>query len=38
MGQHVGKLMNVLGILAAIVMSGAALAMLIVGTSEWLKY
>jgi hypothetical protein len=36
MGQHLnGKLMNILGIIAAIVMSGAALAMLIVQTSSW---
>lgn len=39
MREHVnGKLMNALGIIAAIVMSGAALAMLIVWTSSWLKY
>lgn len=39
MGEHVnGKLMNALGITAALVMSGAALAMLIVWTSSWLKY
>lgn len=38
MREHVnGKLMNALGIIAAIVMSGAALAMLIVWTSSWLK-
>ena len=38
MGQHVnGKLMNVLGMIAAIVMSGAALAMLVVWVSSWLK-
>ena len=39
MGDQVnGKLLNTLGILAAFVMSGAALAMLIVWTSSWLKY
>jgi Mn2+/Fe2+ NRAMP family transporter len=39
MGEHVnGKLINALGIIAAILMSGAALAMLIVWTSSWLKY
>jgi NRAMP (natural resistance-associated macrophage protein)-like metal ion transporter len=39
MGEHVnGKLINALGIIAAIVMSGAALAMLIVWTSSWAKY
>jgi NRAMP (natural resistance-associated macrophage protein)-like metal ion transporter len=39
MGEHVnGKLINALGIIAAIVMTGAALAMLIVWTSSWLKY
>jgi NRAMP (natural resistance-associated macrophage protein)-like metal ion transporter len=38
MGEHVnGKLANALGIIAAIVMSGAALATLIVWTSSWLK-
>ncbi len=39
MGENVnGKLMNALGMTAALVMSGAALAMLIVWTSSWLKY
>lgn len=38
MGEHVnGKLANALGLIAAIVMSGAALAMLIVWTTSWLK-
>lgn len=39
MGEHVnGKLMNALGIIAATVMSGAALATLIVWTSSWLQH
>jgi NRAMP (natural resistance-associated macrophage protein)-like metal ion transporter len=38
MGKHVnGKLINALGIIAAIVMSGAVITMLIVWTSSWLK-
>jgi NRAMP (natural resistance-associated macrophage protein)-like metal ion transporter len=39
MGEHVnGKLMNVLGIIAALVMTVAMLATLIVWTNSWLKY
>jgi NRAMP (natural resistance-associated macrophage protein)-like metal ion transporter len=39
MGEHVnGKLMNAIGIIAALVMSVAALLMLIVWASSWLKY
>jgi NRAMP (natural resistance-associated macrophage protein)-like metal ion transporter len=39
MGEHVnGKLMNALGIVAALVMSVAALVMLIVWMGSWLRY
>ena len=38
MGEHVnGKIMNVLGMIAALVMTVAALALLIVSISSWLK-
>jgi Mn2+/Fe2+ NRAMP family transporter len=38
MGRHVnGKLINTLGIFAAIVMSGAVLALIIVWINSWVK-